>query len=312
MDRSQSDLDKCAMPGKDRPGAVPAGHPGPVPAGEITVFADEGGRDHCYAPVFEGSGSFSCFFLVIMYVLYLFVLYLLLILTLGSSGILCIIQQVLFRMSHCGDGNSDPEIDLNDPYQQHVHSYRLTYGKDAAWEQWMLANRSRYEGVFNKAASKPSTLMMAFRYYSAPIAYSPPWTSETEHMQALETFGELVYAGYDFQFAFNGDTNTSYANVIAGIPTNASYASGKDVFLYYETIFNHEFGHVMGLPHHYDTDAAIGTGQHMPPGEIGCIMDRNSNQFCSACRTALFVPLNVDNQAGIDAAASAILSHYPY
>jgi hypothetical protein len=256
MDRSQEDLDRCAMGGKDRPGTGPAG--------EVGVVRDLPIRDHCYAPVFEGSGSFTCFFMVIIYVLYLFVLFLLLILTLGSSGVLCIIRQVLFRMSHCGDGNSDPEIDLNDPYQQHVHSYRLTYGKDAAWEQWMLANRNRYEGVFNKAASKPSTLVVTFRYYislySVPIAYSPPWTSETEHMQAMETFAELAYAGYDFQFALNGDTNTSYANVIAGIPTNASYQSGNDVFLYYETIFNHEFGHVMGLPHHYDTDAATGTG----------------------------------------------------
>jgi hypothetical protein len=306
MDRSQTDVGHCAMPGPDPTG----GERAPEPSG----FLDDGGKDrgHCYAPVFEGSGGFVCFFLLLAYLFLLFALYFLLILLLGSRAILCLIRQVQFRMSHCRDGNSDPEIDLNDPYQQHVHSYRLTYGKDAAWEQWMLTNRNRYQTVFDRAASRPPSLVIAFKYYSAPIAYNPPWTSETEHMQALETFAELAYAGYDFQFAFNGDTISSYANVTAGIPTNASSTVGKEMGLYYETIFNHEFGHVMGVWHHYDTVATSGDGEHMPPGETGCIMDRNSNQYCSACRTALFIPLNVDNDAGIISAANAIFSRYPY
>ncbi len=269
-------------------------------------------RSSCYAPVFEPSNPFVCLLRAIIYALVLLALFVVLIFSLGSPGILCAIQQILFRIKHCGEGNSDPGIDLNDPYGRHVHTWRLTYGKEAAWEQWMLDNRNRYEPVYLRAAARPSTLVMAFRYQSAPIAYNPAWSSEAEHMAALETFMALVYVGYTFQFAFGGDTTSSYANVIAGIPVNASSASGKDIFLYYETIINHEFAHVMGVPHHYDTDADIGNGQHMPPGESACLMDRTINQFCSGCRTALMIPLGVDNGAAIMAAGMNISSRYPY
>ena len=111
----------------------------------------------------------------------------------------------------------------------------------------MLANRDRYTNAFEKARDKPYTLNIAFRYDSTPIAYDPPWVNETEHMNALETMAELCYPGYNFEFIYNGDTDTSYANVIAGIPTNSSRASGKNVYLYYETIFGHEFAHVMHI-----------------------------------------------------------------
>lgn len=307
MDRSQNDqndLGRCTMPSRGPTGLEPARTAG--------IF-DGPARDSCYAPVFESSdSSLSCLLLALIYLLILLALIVVLILTFGSKSILCQIRQILYRIKHCRDGNADPEIDLNDPYQQHVHSFRLLYGKDAAWEQWMLANRNRYQAVFERAAVKPQVLVIAFRYDSAPIAYNPPWNSEAEHMQALEKFSELTYASYDFQFVFNGNTTTSFANAIAGIPTNASHQSGKNVFLYYELIFGHEFGHVMGVPHHYDTDPAIGTGQHMPPGDTKCLMDRTSNQYCSGCRTALFIPLNVDNDAAITAAGAVISSRYPY
>lgn len=266
----------------------------------------------CYAPVFKRSSAFACLIFSIINLLILLILYILLIFSLGSRAILCKIRQIQFRIKHCRQGNSDPTIPLGDLYAEHVHSFRTLYSKDDAWEQWMLDNRTRYEPIFDKARVKPATLMIAFRYDTTPIAYDPPWTSETEHMNALETYAELAYAGYDFEFIFGGDTTTSYANVIAGIPTNSSHASGKDVFLYYELIFGHEFGHVMGVPHHYDTLEEIGTGQHMPPGEVGCLMDRNRNQYCSACRTALFIPLDVDNEAAINSAGTVIHSRYPY
>jgi hypothetical protein len=131
-------------------------------------------------------------------------------------------------------------------------------------------------------------------------------------MAALEAMAEPCYAGYDFRFIFSGDTVSSYANVIAGIPTNNSHTSGKDVYLYYETIFNHEFAHIMRLMHHYDTEAETGLGRDMPPGKFRCLMDRNSNQFCSACRTALNVQLDVDNDAAINADVTEIMRRYPY
>ncbi len=199
-----------------------------------------------------------------------------------------------------------------DTWENLVGYYRDRFGKTTEWEDWMLANRGRYETAFERARSRPARLDIAFRYDSAPIAYDPPWASEAEHMATLETFAEGAYPGYDFRFIFNGDTGTSYANVVAGIPTNNSHASGNTVYLYYELIFNHEFGHVMGVPHHYDTTSQVGDGLHFPPGESGCIMDRTSSQWCSACRTALQLPLGVDNSAQIDAAGTAIRDRYPY
>lgn len=266
----------------------------------------------CYAPTFQGSSTLYCIIFAILGVVLLAGLLLLLILTLGSDGIMCMIRQLLFRMQYCRVGNSDSGIDLADPYQQHVHRYRGLYGKDAAWEQWMLDNRNRYEAVFRNAMARPQSIVIAFRYDSLPIAYNPAWASEAEHMLALDTLNELTYPGYDFAFSFNGDPATSFATAIAGIPTNSSQAVGSTVYLYYEGIFTHEFAHVLGVLHHYDSVATIGNGEHMPPGETKCLMDRNSSQFCSACRTALDLALNVDNGPAISGALQNINMRYPY
>ncbi len=270
-------------------------------------------KNPCYAPVFEGSSGLECFLRAIRWAFLLVALILLLVITFGSPGILCLIRQTAFRIQHCRQGNADPTINLNaDAYEQHVRDYRTRYGKTVEWQQWMLDNRSRYENTFNLARARPATLNTAFRYDSDPIAYNPPWDSEEQHMAALESLAEGCYAGYDFRFIFNGDTAASYANVVAGIPTNSSHASGNIVYLYYETIFNHEFGHVMGVPHHYDTIDQVGDGLHMPPGDTRCLMDRNCSQYCSACRTALHIQLDVDNEAAISAASDEIHHRYPY
>lgn len=199
-----------------------------------------------------------------------------------------------------------------DPYMQQVQSYREQYGKSAEWEQWMLDNRSRYFNAFNKARNRPDLLTIAFRYDTALIAYDPPWTNEAEHMGALETLMEAAYPGYDFRFDFNGDAATAYANAVAGISSTTSSVAGNTMHLYYETIINHEFAHIMAIPHHYDSDDQAGEGNHMPPGESTCLMDKTSTQYCSACRTALHLPLDVDNGAAIDAAVNEIRRRIPY
>ena len=267
----------------------------------------------CYAPVFKGASAFVCFLRAIFYTTLLIVILILLAFSLGQSEtLLCRFRQISFRMQRCRKGNSDPGINLADPYQQQVHAYRQQYGKSSQWEDWMMQNRNRYENAYNIVRARPATISIAFRYDSTPIAYNPAWTSESEHMTALKTLTEGAYPTYVFNFLFNGDTNASYANAVAGIPTNSSYASGKNMYLYYETIINHEFGHVMGILHHYDTVAEVAQGDHMPPGDSRCIMDRNDSQFCSACRTALNLPLDVDNSAVISAASTNIFSRYPY
>lgn len=199
-----------------------------------------------------------------------------------------------------------------EPWEVQVRSTRLRYGKSAAWETWMLANSARYAPAFAIVRPTPCTLTLAFRYETTPIAYDPPWSSEGEHMRALELLSELTFPGYDFRFVFRGDPATSFASVIAGIASGVSRAVGRNVHLYYETILDHELGHVMGLPHHYDTLEQAGEGRHMPPGDDGCLMDRTRSQFCSGCRTALNARLDVDNEAAIDAAVNEILRRYPY
>ena len=217
-----------------------------------------------------------------------------------------------------GAGGSAPAVSsgsssgVTGPYEAHIANYKATYGKSDAWEDWMVANKARYEATFVASSAKPATIDISFRYETAPIAYNPAWASEAEHMSAFTTMAQGAYPGYNFNFVFNGNTSTSYANVIAGIAAQPSYASGKNVYLYYETIFNHEFGHVMKLLHHYDTAPEIATGKHMPPGDTICIMDQSSTMFCSACRTALGVPLDITDTTAMDNAMADILGRYPY
>lgn len=273
-------------------------------------------NNHCYAPVFEGAEGLTCFGRLIGYIFYLIILIFFLALSGGRSrSIRCRIQQVLFKIRNCSQGNSDTNIILPiDAYERHVRSYKDRFEKSNEWELWMLDNRGRYFNAFNIAGARPDVINISFRYETDPIAYDPAWASETEHLSYLETSAEGTYATYNFNFIFNGDTDSSYANVIAGIASTTSHASGKNMYLYYETIFGHEFGHVMGIPHHYDDGDldTIGEGLNMPPGDTQCLMDRTINQYCSGCRTALHIPLDIDNEDIISNAIWEIHRRYPY
>jgi len=211
-----------------------------------------------------------------------------------------------------GEWNGPDSFAPGASYEDRVAEFKVRYCKSDAWEAWMMSNKARYSGAFTASKGLPSTVTISFRYETTPINYSPPWTSEAEHMSVFTTMARGTYPNYNFNFVFNGNTSTSFANIIAGTADTISYAYGKNVYLYYETIFNHEFAHVMNLPHHYDTVAETGTGKHMPPGETECIMDRNSLLLCSACRTAIAVPLDISDTGPMDAAMNDILSRYPY
>lgn len=165
-----------------------------------------------------------------------------------------------------GDGVSSPSGVSGTTYEGQFANFKAGYGKSDEWEDWMIANKARYEATFFASSAKPATITISFRYETAPINYNPAWIDEAEHMNVFAAMAEGAYSGYNFNVVFEGNTSTSYANIIAGIATNTSYSSGKNVYLYYETIFNHEFGHTMNLPHHYDSTGEIGDGKHMPPG----------------------------------------------
>ena len=211
-----------------------------------------------------------------------------------------------------GDSSSGSSSGVSGSYAARVANYKAAYGKSDEWENWMIANHTRYEAAFAASSVKPATINISFRYETMPIGYDPAWAGEAEHMSVFTTMAQGAYPGYDFNIVFGGDTSSSYANIIAGLAVNSSYTSGKNVYLYYETIFNHEFGHIMKLPHHYDSDDQIGDGLHMPPGDTTCIMDRTSTTFCSACRTALGIPLDITDTTEMDNAVADILGRYPY
>lgn len=265
----------------------------------------------CYAPVFPPPGFALGLGLRALYTALLVFLPVLLVLSGGRPWLACFMRQLLFRIEHYREGNSATGIDLDpDPYGSHVQETKNRYGKSDAWATWMLDNQVRYEPVFRKARDRPGAIVVSFRYESTPITYNPPWANEGEHMFAMELFADLSYPSFAFNFVFGGDPATSYANVIAGTASLVSYQSGNDVHLHYETIFAHEFGHVMYLLHHYYVTPGDAP-QTLPPGETACIMARNAVQWCSACRTALCLPLDADHEAEITTAMEDISQRYP-
>lgn len=199
---------------------------------------------------------------------------------------------------------------VTDNYDVQVKSFRSRYAKSAAWEAWMLANRNRYQPVFDAALAVPCPIDIATSY-EHDLAYDPPWSSELEHMAALNRLADLSYPGYRFNFSLDLKPSTSYGRAILGLKDGNSHQNGRVVSLISETIFSHEFGHVLRLPHHYDSEETVGSGLHFPPGEHLCEMDRNSEQFCSACRTALNLPLDIDYRKEIIDAVTVIGSRYP-
>ena len=211
-----------------------------------------------------------------------------------------------------GGSSSGSSSGVSGTYAARVANYKAKYGKSDEWEDWMIANNTRYEATFSASSAKPATITISFRYETMPINYVPAWASEAQHMSVFTTMAQGAYPGYNFNIVFGGDTSSSYANIIAGLAINTSYTSGKNVYLYYETIFNHEFGHIMKLPHHYDSVGQIGDGLHMPPGDTQCIMDRTSTMYCSACRTALGIPLDITDTTDMDNAMADIIGRYPY
>lgn len=62
----------------------------------------------CYAPVFKGSSCPVCFLMTIIYILVVVVLAIFA----WIPGIRCLIKKLLFRITHCRRGNSDPCVEL--------------------------------------------------------------------------------------------------------------------------------------------------------------------------------------------------------
>lgn len=205
------------------------------------------------------------------------------------------------------------EVRNNISYDAQVDVIKAMHGKTNEWETWMKSDkvRARYENAWERSRSIPTTLKLAFRYGGAPLAYDPSWESEHQHMEVLDDMGTLAFPGLSFEFLFGADPATTDMLVEVGGLGGTSHAGGNYAYLYYETIFNHEFGHILNIPHHY-LGADVSTKIFMPPGEDYCVMARNSNQYCSGCRAAMHLNLEADTSAKLSAITSDIISRYPY
>jgi hypothetical protein len=171
--------------------------------------------------------------------------------------------------------------------------------------------RGRYEIAWERSRTVPTTLKLAFRYGGAPLAYNPPWVDEHQHMEVLDEMATLAFPGLNFEFLYGADPATTDMLIEVGGLGGISRAGGNQGYLYYETIFGHEFGHFLNIPHHYP-GADTSTQIFMPPGEDKCVMARNSNQYCTGCKAAMHLNLDVDTSAGLAVITGDIMSRYPY
>ncbi|MEP7271128.1 MAG: hypothetical protein ABI882_06465, partial [Acidobacteriota bacterium] len=111
--------------------------------------------------------------------------------------------------------------EIEGAYEIQVRSFRTRYGKTAEWEDWMIANRDRYNLLFETSRKAPCPMGFAVSYQN-PITYDPPWASESEHMAALKEIAEISYPGYKYEFSLSLDPTKAYVQVKLGVPENLS------------------------------------------------------------------------------------------
>lgn len=177
----------------------------------------------------------------------------------------------------CGSEPTDEEIMAN--YRADVAGMNMP----TEWKDWMLER----EDVWAKAyiSGRRDHTAHVFVRYEHPAVYDPPWASEEEHFTALKRMAEMEYPSWKFAFTeyYPGVSSDEDAavNVIAVLGHSGySYAEGNTVYLVFETVFGHEFGHILGLRHHYCGDNYRSScEEESPPSEGICLMSRDSMSF---------------------------------
>jgi len=214
-----------------------------------------------------------------------------------------------------GAGISECAIEVRGDlsYGVQVDLIRDRNGKTRDWQRWMASDdiRARYEPVWEFSRDLPTTLKLAFAYGGGPLAYDPPWSNELQHMNVLAKLASLVFPGLNFDFLFGADPDVADMQVAVGGLGEASRAGGRGAYLYYETIFAHEFGHLLRVLHHY-FGADIDNLVFLPPGEDRCTMARSGPEYCSGCRAAMHLDLEAANADEIHRINDDILDRYPY
>lgn len=214
-----------------------------------------------------------------------------------------------------GLGISECTFEVRDDisYGSQVDLVRARYGMTGDWQRWMESGEigARYVPVWNMSKDLPTMLKIAFGYGGGPIAYDPPWSNELQHMNALANSASLVFPGLNFDFLFGASPDSADMQVAVGGLGEVSRAGGRGAYLYYETIFGHEFGHLLRVQHHY-LGNDIGNSVFLPPGETKCTMARSASEYCSGCRAAMHLNLDAANEAAIHRVNDDILDRYPY
>ncbi|HTK60343.1 MAG TPA: hypothetical protein VL283_04040 [Candidatus Baltobacteraceae bacterium] len=169
-------------------------------------------------------------------------------------------------------------------YEAEARAFEIDNGLPDGWADWMIARKDRFAEAYVRARTD-RRIRVEVRYDIA-ITYDPPWASEQEHLDALERMAELAYVGWDFSFSFD-DPEAEFFAVI-GHSGGVSYADGDTVYLVWEGIFLHEFGHLLGIQHHYcDCCGQDQCEDQFPPGEGTCIMARTAASWGPAEQFAL-------------------------
>jgi Metallo-peptidase family M12B Reprolysin-like len=202
---------------------------------------------------------------------------------------------------------SDQEIMWR--YNAEVLDFQMKNGMSKEWAWWMKERIWWWSKSFVKGRHDHQAHV--YVRYEKPVQYVPAWSSEEEHFLALESLAESSFPGWDFTFSSYEEGVKLEGNDVVAVLGHAgvSYAAGRTIYLVYETIFAHEFGHTLGLPHHYCGDAVGVMCENFPPGEGKCTMARDTVSFGPTERFVL--QMQSADEERINAALDNIHSRYP-
>jgi hypothetical protein len=205
-------------------------------------------------------------------------------------------------------GPTDQEIMAN--YFKDVSDY----SDDTQWRNWMIQRKDWWSQAY--ISGRRSHEVRVYVRYENPVLYNPPWSSEAEHFDALKHLANLQYPGWNFTFLNyqeGAETSLKDHDIVAVLGHKGiSNANGRIIYLVYETIFAHEFGHTIGLHHHYCNDSGVDhCSEAYPPDEGLCIMDRNSASFGPTENNFLLLTTGERLDDKISIAMSNILDRYP-
>lgn len=202
--------------------------------------------------------------------------------------------------------DADPAKAILEHYDHEVRAFAAAHALGDDWRDWMLVHADDWAKAYVSGRTRRAAKVEV--RYETSLVYDPPWVSEDEHMAALERMAELEYPGWDF--AFRPEPYPE-ADTVAWLgASGTSYASGREVHLVYETVFAHEFGHTIGLRHHYCGGSTDWCPEAYPPSEDPCIMNRNGYSF-GPTEEFLLLLFPRQDDAEIRAAISEILDRYP-